>query len=1364
MSNFNTELGSINQQISNFDSALPGDKSGHNILEASKAQDTTSAVRREEKGKTKDAAAEKRFAEDERQSNPQSGQGKAIVKTDLASGESKSKVDSQAATVCRKKIADETPATSQSGSRDNSTRCSFLPTGKSMPVHMLHPHPHRRHYPHHLLDHFSRDLSHQSTASATWDEVIPAGRPATAEASAQDTSDFRQLQEASTGGRDSASADDNRREPIDSNNNPTPITEEQSGTAYYTELQQESTAWPFFGAESRVLPSGRRVSFLKQACLGFTSSNTARDKNDNMETICPKAFREASFTPRRSFLRSGDGGRVAELRRRFTDMATISAVQNADMNYANLNRFKYETVKGPRNVTVETPPADTAKNSASVITGSVIIDSSSTKGNHPVPKAPGLRSPNTPVSDNKPTVGAKPKQRVASPTQQRTAAKEKMKQTRPPAKSTSPSPTRQKGSPSPTKTPSAGAFRGPRIVKPESKPPQLKQTKPPLPKTKPAQDSMNSKPFRPPAAFSAATKKDNLTKKDKERLTRVGAAEKPPSKAPVEKVQTTVSSPSDSLEEGSSLVMVKTDGMDDEDTTSTYEELSNDASVISDRNFLVDYGDPSRFYFRNEWEARMRGIDEDTARMKVKLRQFCRDEKMLAETIEVIDEVGNIKQEMEELYDYFDHFEREEDTLLQQVQRQLVQANKYCKVLQYRLEKAEKHQNHDKRIKELEEELKLSRQVAVSLHWELQATDSKQAKLEQENDRLRHDLLAAETAKQAIGSQVEKLHHEIDQLSLHAPSKMEKNDTDEVVPSDTTSEMKRQIQFMEEKEEIMLGRLVDLQKEKDSLKDELEKYRDQYGELASDIPTGTSRQTDLKLRLKLAEDQAGLLARKIIDLQLENDNMVKLAAEKELMAKEVIQRNASVSDLQFLEDERESLRLALDEMEIENQKLAAELLRYKQAVHRQLHSNSSSTESPLDVGVMIRVPRSSESVFDEDGKISTKSYKYSQVEDKSASRQDSLSEHATGDRNKLRLSLTSPLNQSQKRSKMSLSRTLSDIAIPLSPDTKSSPQQTTPNQATLSGSVTPGPKSHMQPTVSNSRRSSNAKSKKSRKVKMMDKTTETDHKEEAPTPCKKCIHDCTRQNRPQTRSQASSPIMANIQSLLQPAIQLVNQMRKTTTKSEATSPVRWDSPNFPSSPSSHGARSHNALLDDMRRQLACVRNIAESMDTVVDVEEMEAELERKGKAIVDAECRRIKERSEQKRKIAKMAKSLQKHIKDMETSVSVAEGDENLSAGASLAEVAGWDLHGNAEVTPTKEEGDGEMSTLAIPSSSTDEIISIATVRSFASTIRTRSVSEITVRAFEGIVLVIIAYLLLTSLPSSALIQICFLLVVFFVC
>lgn len=61
--------------------------------------------------------------------------------------------------------------------------------------------------------------------------------------------------------------------------------------------------------------------------------------------------------------------------------------------------------------------------------------------------------------------------------------------------------------------------------------------------------------------------------------------------------------------------------------------------------------------------------------------------QVIRSVLDIIHDVENMKTEMEELYDYFDHFEREEDTLLQQVQRQLNQANRYCSIMHYRVEK-----------------------------------------------------------------------------------------------------------------------------------------------------------------------------------------------------------------------------------------------------------------------------------------------------------------------------------------------------------------------------------------------------------------------------------------------------------------------------------------------------------------------------------------------------------------------------------------------------------------------------------------------------------------------------------------------------
>lgn len=59
---------------------------------------------------------------------------------------------------------------------------------------------------------------------------------------------------------------------------------------------------------------------------------------------------------------------------------------------------------------------------------------------------------------------------------------------------------------------------------------------------------------------------------------------------------------------------------------------------------------------------------------------------------------------------------------------------------------------------------------------------------------------------------------QIDQMSLHAPSQAQtskqKGESHGGTLSDTSSEMKRQIHFLEEKEDIMVSRLSDFQKER----------------------------------------------------------------------------------------------------------------------------------------------------------------------------------------------------------------------------------------------------------------------------------------------------------------------------------------------------------------------------------------------------------------------------------------------------------------------------------------------------------------------------------------------------------------------
>lgn len=75
----------------------------------------------------------------------------------------------------------------------------------------------------------------------------------------------------------------------------------------------------------------------------------------------------------------------------------------------------------------------------------------------------------------------------------------------------------------------------------------------------------------------------------------------------------------------------------------------------------------------------------------------------------------------------------------------------------------------------------------------------------------------------------------------------------------------------------MRKKTAKIDKEKDRLEQELQKYRSFYGELDSTHPKGeaggppTTRESELKLRLRLVEEEANILGRKIVELEVRAD-------------------------------------------------------------------------------------------------------------------------------------------------------------------------------------------------------------------------------------------------------------------------------------------------------------------------------------------------------------------------------------------------------------------------------------------------------------------------------------------------------------
>lgn len=143
-----------------------------------------------------------------------------------------------------------------------------------------------------------------------------------------------------------------------------------------------------------------------------------------------------------------------------------------------------------------------------------------------------------------------------------------------------------------------------------------------------------------------------------------------------------------------------------------------------------------------------------------------------------------------------DTFYEEDACQLQDMRRELERANKNCRILQYRLKKAERKrlrfaesgQVDGELLRSLEQDLKVSlwraerhsidlhqrlmttsissllswsisqvaKDVSVRLHHELENVEEKRTKTEEENEKLRQQLIEVEVTKQALQNELEK--------------------------------------------------------------------------------------------------------------------------------------------------------------------------------------------------------------------------------------------------------------------------------------------------------------------------------------------------------------------------------------------------------------------------------------------------------------------------------------------------------------------------------------------------------------------------------------------------------------------------------
>uniref|UniRef100_A0A8C0IBQ3 Microtubule crosslinking factor 1 n=1 Tax=Bubo bubo TaxID=30461 RepID=A0A8C0IBQ3_BUBBB len=319
------------------------------------------------------------------------------------------------------------------------------------------------------------------------------------------------------------------------------------------------------------------------------------------------------------------------------------------------------------------------------------------------------------------------------------------------------------------------------------------------------------------------------------------------------------------------------------------------------------------------------------------------------------DELDELRAEMEEMRDSY----LEEDVYqLQELRRELDRANKNCRILQYRLRKAEQKSlkvaqtGHvdGELIRSLEQDLKVAKDVSVRLHHELESVEEKRVKAEDENEILRQQIIEVEVSKQTLQNELDKLK----ESSLKRRGSREMHKEKKAFTQEDSADLKCQLQFAKEEAALMRKKMAKLGREKDELEQELQKYKSIYGDVDSPLPTGeaggppSTREAELKLRLKLVEEEANILGRKIVELEVENRGIkaemedMRCQYEKECLSRDHISSiptspyGDSVESatelrrhLQFVEEEAELLRRSISEIEDHNKQLTNELNKFK---------------------------------------------------------------------------------------------------------------------------------------------------------------------------------------------------------------------------------------------------------------------------------------------------------------------------------------------------------------------------------------------------------------------------------------------------
>ncbi|VDL11671.1 unnamed protein product [Hymenolepis diminuta] len=180
------------------------------------------------------------------------------------------------------------------------------------------------------------------------------------------------------------------------------------------------------------------------------------------------------------------------------------------------------------------------------------------------------------------------------------------------------------------------------------------------------------------------------------------------------------------------------------------------------------------------------GSDDLKTRLN-QVEQLCQD--VMEENEALKEEIEEMQREIEEMHD---HFQEEDRDSMREMQRDLEAANKTCRILQFKLRKAERRfeqveaerasleerlsrlesqlysETDIGHIRTLEEELRIAKEVTTRLNNELDILEEKRQFYEDENHQLKDELQICQNRRITSENEVDRLRLELDKLKYES--------------------------------------------------------------------------------------------------------------------------------------------------------------------------------------------------------------------------------------------------------------------------------------------------------------------------------------------------------------------------------------------------------------------------------------------------------------------------------------------------------------------------------------------------------------------------------------------------------------------